>query len=589
MTHSGPTGDPRVDFRVVSQAFDSWNVQFRVDVRELLDQKALLRHLRQIKRAIAREHSLPESCMLFDGIVRKTRTADFVDVVVRITKQIFEKGSPRIHFAEAPADDGTPFARMKALLDIFYLDQFERPITLDRVMSAVSEAGIATDSLDAGIISRRLQEVLEHHIPAKNILVARGEFPESGADAEIQFFFQAVAEPGNTDVYYSSRKVSKGDLLCQKTPATVGRKAGRNVRGETLPPRSGLDVELKAGPGVALSFDHNEAVAETDGVVVVDREIRRVKTLQGVKEFPRAVRLKINPLLRVEGNQVVDISTSQCVEVVGDLHIGSRILTDSEVFVSGDVQEDSIIEAGDDITVEGQIRSSIVSSDRSVIAQGSVRDSRLSAKDKIIIKGTVKDSTVVADTVSAGAVQGSKIVARKKAILDRIDADEGNILSTICVGMLDFFKQRVRDNQEFVEKARENLSRIELLLGSDLMHQIGATSPQTILMKFLAKHRMNQDPQSKKQVEVYRRLIESVLPTLQLMAQKEAENVDLARQIAQREQGDESVVVIRERISAKTVISIDGVEGDISQLEGPAAIRSDGKGNLEVEMKRKDT
>jgi hypothetical protein len=217
-------------FRIVSQAFDSWNVQFRIDVAELLDQQGLLHHLRRIKQQIAQMHAFPELCMLFDGIVRKTRTDDFVDVVVRIRKVLFEKGNPRVTFKEAIAEDSTPYSNMTALLDILYLDQFEKPIMLDRVVATLREAEIPADLIDNGIVARKVQEVLESQIPIKAIQVASGVSPDVGTDAIMEFYFQAVAEPGKTDEYYSSRRVNRGDILCQKLPPTVGQNAGDERR-----------------------------------------------------------------------------------------------------------------------------------------------------------------------------------------------------------------------------------------------------------------------------------------------------------------------------------------------------------------------
>ncbi len=124
------------EFKVVSQSVDGWNVQFRIDVAELLDQKILLQHLRGIKQKLARMHQLPEICMQFDRILEKTRNEEFVDVVVCIRKVTIEKGNPRVDFKDGIAPDGTRYARMIAQLDLMYLDQFEKPITEERVQLA---------------------------------------------------------------------------------------------------------------------------------------------------------------------------------------------------------------------------------------------------------------------------------------------------------------------------------------------------------------------------------------------------------------------------------------------------------------------
>ena len=59
LTKSSPPDRAQVEFKIVSQAFDSWNVQFRIEVAELLDQQGLLRHLRAIKHQIAQAQTIP--------------------------------------------------------------------------------------------------------------------------------------------------------------------------------------------------------------------------------------------------------------------------------------------------------------------------------------------------------------------------------------------------------------------------------------------------------------------------------------------------------------------------------------------------
>jgi uncharacterized protein (DUF342 family) len=572
-----------VDFRIISQAFDSWNVEFKIDVAELVDQQGLLRHLRLIKQKIAKSHSLTESSMLFDGILRKTRNENYVDVVVRIRKVIFEKGNPRVYFKDGIGVDGTKYSYLSAYLDLFYLDLFEKPIMLDRVMQTIFEASVADDLLDKGVIARKIQETTEKQIPIKNILIAKGTFPDIGKDAEIEFFFQAIAEPGKTDHYYSSRRVSRGDMLCRKIQATVVANPGRNVKGDIIPPRAGLDIELRAGNGSELSLDDCEVVANIDGVVVVERHMKQVKMISGTKELPQYISVKVNPVLRVEGNRVVDIASSQTVEIVGNLNMGSKILTDCEVFVSGDVEEGTLIQAADDITVEGQVRGATLQSETNIIAQQDIQNSTIHAKDRIIIKGTARNSALTGNSIDVDAIQGSSVVSRTNVTVGRINADENNILSTICVGMYEYFKQRIRENEVFVERANENLSRIELLVGNDIMKQIHSSNVQTMLMRFLAKHRMPQDMVHRKQVEIYRQLLESVPPTQALLLQKAKENIELAKKISGTDGDDGNMIVIRERMSGRAIFTVNGIEAEVPATNSSAEVTSDSQGNLIIE------
>ncbi len=167
-------------------------------------------------------------------------------------------------------------------------------------------------------------------------------------------------------------------------------------------------------------------------------------------------------------------------------------------------------------------------------------------------------------------------------VLRSIHTDEDGIISTICVGMFDFFKQRILENEAFLEKARSNMLRMEMVLGRELVDQVNVTNVQNMLMRFLVKNRIKQDISTRKQVEVYRKLIESIPPTRTLIEQRENENVELVRKIEERSEAGGGVIAIREQMSARTVMSVDGVEGELAPVEHGVEVRSDGQSNLIV-------
>jgi len=563
--------------RIVSRAFDSWNVEFRIDVGELLDQKVLLHHLRGIKQEIAQTQSVPENCLIFDGIVRKTRKANCVDVIVRIKKKIVEKGNPHITFTEAVGPDETHYSHMTALLDIMYLDDFERVVTHDRIMQAIREGRLKPDLVDHDLVVRKLHEVLETQAPCRNVPIAEGHLPEIGSDAEIEFFFQAVVEPNTIDQYCSSRRVHRGDVLCRKTPPTAGKENGINVLGEILNPREGLDIDLQAGANAILSLDGSEIIADGDGVAAVTRQTHKIMLLNGVKEFPKSVAIKVNPILQLNGNEIFDVATNSAVEVIGNLRIGSRILTDSEVFISGDVEAGSTIDAADEIIVAGNVSGASLSSQKDIFVKQDVENSQITASNRVTISGQAKDSTIIGDEVHAESVKGGKILARKQITLARIEADEGNVLSTLCVGMDDYFLQRLRDNQDFLEIARTNLERIEMVVGPDIMEQIHSSNTQVMVMRLLARLRNETGSLTRKQVEIYRKLVEAIPPTRALVEQKERESVELADKLRDQGKADENLIIIRERIAGRAIVSIKGTESMIGPENGGAEITREGE------------
>jgi uncharacterized protein (DUF342 family) len=575
MTPPQTTAPERV--HILSRAFDSWVVEFRIAVSELLDQQQLLHHLRGVKQVIAETQSVSESCLVFDGILRKSREDEWVDVVVRIKKRIVESGAPRVTFRDERSVTGTTYSHMHALLDICYLDEFEQVVTLERIQRAIRDAGIAPDLVDHAMVAQKLAEVIDSQIPARAVPVAAGRLPDIGRDAEIQFYFQATADSQDLDLLYSSRRVTRGDLLCHKNPPSEGQHAGQNVLGQGLPPRAGLDINVVAGANAARSLDNLDIVAEADGVVEVQRVYRQIHLSGRIKEIPESVTVKVNPLLRLEANEVVDVATSSAVEVLGNLRVGSRIVSDSEVYVSGDVETGASVTAADDILVKGAVDGATLSSQHNIHTGRSVANSQIHAQGDVTIDGDVHGSNVSGDRIRGRTATGSRFVARRGVTLDRVGADEGGVMSTICVGMQEFFKQRLVENRQFLEMARANLERIQLIIGEDLFERVDNTNVQTILMRFLARLHLDSNSRARQQVDVYRKLIESVPPTRALIAQKKRECEDIARKLSEPKTEGDGMIIVNERIASPTIVSVNGFQGHVGASSAPVHIESNGE------------
>lgn len=561
---------------ILSQAFDSWVVEFRIPIGDLLDQKQLLLHLRSVKQEIASTQTTLEESLMFDCILRKTMVDECVDVVVRIKKRAIVKGAPTITLKEETSVAGVQYSNMTAHIDIFFYDEFEQQITHERLRRAIRSAGIVPELLDDDILNQKFLEVCDTQMPCRAIPVARGVLPETGNDAEVIFYFQAVSSSDNIEEMVSSRRVKKGDLLCRKVPPTLGATEGVNVLGQRLPPRSGLDIAIEAGTNVVLSLDGLDVVADAEGLVVVTRETRRIKFLGGLKEVPVTVKVKVDPVLKIVGNEIVDLSTPHAVEIVGNLCVGSKILSDSEVYVSGNVEEGASISAGDDVFVTGEVTKAIVTSQGNINTGSSVVESNIHAHGDVTIQGNAIGSSISGDAVNVGEVSGSKIIARQSVTLRQINADENSILSTICVGMQEFFVQRLRENQTFLESAHTNLERIRAVVGDEVFEKVTATNIQTMLMKVLSRLRMDANPLKRKQVDIYRQLVETIPPTRALVVQKEQECREIALRLTEGAQESEGVIIVKERISSKLIASINGLQGTVSEVDHGAKITRSG-------------
>jgi hypothetical protein len=122
-----------------------------------------------------------------------------------------------------------------------------------------------------------------------------------------------------------------------------------------------------------------------------------------------------------------------------------------------------------------------------------------------------------------------------------------------------------------------------MLMGHDIIHQVSAGNIQIVLLRFLSARHLAQNANTRKQIEVFRKLLESVPPTRVLISQKLAENADLLKRLSEKDSAQQGVVVVREKVAGRTHFVVNGVEAAIDSVTGPATITSDKDANLIIQ------
>jgi uncharacterized protein (DUF342 family) len=457
-------------FRILTEADDSWTVEFRIPEEELLNQQLLLTHLRSVKKHISSTQTVSEHCLIFDGIVRRTNRDRYVDVVVQIRKLIVPSGAPKITFKDEAISDELFYSHMHAFLDAYYIDEFGDILTTERVLRAARAAGVIDDLLDLNLVNTAVQKIVDSQTEAHEIPIAHGKLPGVSKDAEVEFFFQAVGDSKNIDLLYSTRRAGRGDLLCRKIPSEISRQNGTNVVGKPLQPIEGFDISLIAGSNSTLSVDGLKITADCDGVVVVTRATRKVRCGRQYKEVPDSVKIKVDPVLKIDASDLTELITAQAVEVTGNLRVGARIMSEGEVFVDGNVEAGASITAAEDILVKGAVSGASLSSQANIIVSEDISSSAVHARGNVDIAGHVVDSHIDGESVTAKSVAGGKIVARKSVTLETVGSNDSKIVTTINVGAKDFYEQRLKENQEFLDSANSNLKRIRAAVGDEILN-----------------------------------------------------------------------------------------------------------------------
>lgn len=243
------------------------------------------------------------------------------------------------------------------------------------------------------------------------ILVAEGTKPVNGADAKIEYTFQAdpnrvqlKEKDGRVDFKELNliQNVVEGQVLARKKPAEQG-KPGQTVTGRMIPATDGKDTEILPGRNVTVSEDGMKATADINGQVVL-----------------AAGKLNVEPVYVVAGD--VSVKTGNVlflgtVVVKGNIDDGFSVKAAGNVEVMGSVGKSEIDAEGDIIVHQGVggkgggsirsgkglwakfIENAHVESGGLVVVSNGIINSTVSSDSKVICKG--KNASIVGGQVRA--------------------------------------------------------------------------------------------------------------------------------------------------------------------------------------------
>ena len=563
---------PRVewtDIKILSHTYDDWEIELFIPFDQVSDDK-LPEKLKQVKELISQKYNLPIHALQYQNLIQKDISKKGIITHLRIKRISLDKGKPRFSFQSGISPSGIPYNDMACYADLFPLDEFDRELSASRITSLMTAESVVKDLILKEVVENAVTELQEKSKPLLGIMLAAGKFPDSGEDAEIEFYFHAQPSPENAEEYISSRKVKRGDIICSKNPPTQGKLAGLTTRGRIIPPRKGLDITLEPGKNVRINMEHTSLFADQDGLVVIRRVERSFMTPAGEKVIPSKILARVDPMMVIEvKDEKVEITTKESVEVHGNLKMGSRIISSGEIHIEGNVDENSNIHAADDIVVSGEVTQSHLSSDKNIVAQNNVNSSSVSARGNVIIHGAATKSTVVGQQVHIDQIKGGRIIAGRSLSVHELGADEEGISATICVATVDFLQQKIEENDGFLKAAKTNLEKLTMLFGEQIVNEVIPQNVQQMLLKFLSVLRREGGqfiPHG--QVASYKRLLNSIEPLRKLIREKDLENIRLRRQI-RRSSKERKLVIVKERVTARTKINIDNKIRIIEPQTGP--------------------
>ncbi len=570
------------EIQILAHVDDLWKVQLFFPRQEVSDRRMLMR-LREVKFLISQEYDIPTSLLEFRDLAEKIPRDDGFYAVLIVGMKDVTRGKPEIRLRPMETPRGELIPDMIAEMEFSYLDEFDHPITLERLKVEIKRQKIDPRLCDFRKIEEAVRQMHEDRNGRQTLIIATGELPDIGVDAELEYTFLNNPEQAESaGEYRAARRVKEGDILCRKIPPKPGKKPGKDVHGERIPPIQGFDFDLVAGEGARLSLDGTVLKALRDGVPYMKRKNRRVYTLAGEKIIPEKIEVSVKSIVSLKGDEPHDIYLEEPVEIIGDLQSGFSVSTDGEVFIEGDVDPGARVNSKDRVNIEGDVRGGEITSGKSVYAFQNVSDARITAGDEIVILGLVQNSELSGCDVKAEKLVNSKVEAGRKVTVHSVGAAEGGKKTRIRVGREEYYRQRLEEQQREIDALEKNLRRIREVFGKDLLEQLDDGNQHRLLMQYIRKLVSHGKTQlDSATIESFRRLLESFSPLQEVISEK-LEDISSLKRKAADENSKRPIVVIREKIESDVEISLHGETKTIKGRKGGAAVTTDKDGKIKL-------
>jgi uncharacterized protein (DUF342 family) len=304
-----------------------------------------------------------------------------------------------------------------------------------------------------------VKEMIEKPIEKQWVVTAKGEAPQNGKDAQIDYKVdlnvlkpRAVGDRVDMKELGAVINVIKGQEIAEKTPAVAG-KDGMSLMGKKISAYNGKDKNLPSGKGTSLSEDKLHLYAEFDGNVLI-----------------KDGKLSVNPVFEVKGD--VDYSVGNIdfigpVTVHGSVREGFEINSGSDILIEGVIEGASVksagnmtikvgvrgtnkaqLNAGGDVNA-GYIDQATVRSKGNVAVAEAILHSDIGARGEVIAQGSKK-----------GQIAGGTIQAGREVICEVLGSEMGT-RTDVIVGELPELAEERKRSQENIKQFEEQLEKMD--------------------------------------------------------------------------------------------------------------------------------
>ncbi len=473
--------------RLISQGYNTWKVQILFPDAQI-SAAEISNRLREVKAELAFHFGLSDQLLEYTKLLGKQETREGLLVQILITKQPVPGGAPRFRALPTHGEDGTVVSDMTLEADFFPYDEFEHRLTRQSIEARLRQEGFDLECIDWQVIQTALERAEETLAPVKGVTIGRGVPPHSGQSSRITYGIGSGNEADITSAWMGVRPVTRGEFLLESSAATSGQGFGRNIYGRELEPRRGIQTVLAAGKGTRLVTRGAQLIADRDGLLLFKRAGRDKRDRDAYDMTPAKIIAQVVEAESFREALRFDLDLFEPAMIVADIDADSRIVSETSLFVDGNVGPGAVIECAGTLRVTGNVHGAVIKSGQHACIHGNVSDSDIQAELTLQIQGRVTDSNLRATDVIAGETERGSVEALHRTSIDRI-VEAGGAATAIRVNLHRFLEQQQTAGCAALEELTVSLQQILAVFGPEIAFNVTDGTAQRMLLKWLRQQK----------------------------------------------------------------------------------------------------
>ena len=538
----------------------SWEVAAVLNKSDA-DDLSLISLLHTAKKQISAQYDLKLSSLKYLNLNKRQTESGDIDLSFSIMYQASTTGSSKVRTMSLNSSDGTEYKDMVAYLDLYPETPSGLKTSREDIYQLLSASQIPGNQVNEKVLAENIAELHQTGRPVKDICLIQGKYPSESRDAELKYYCNV--KKTSPQKFISADKIESGQLICRKTPPLRGASEGVNVKGIKIPPREPSDIELVAGKNVQSTEDDNEIVASTKGLLHIEQIISSEANVQYKLIF------NIETIEEYDGSKRLNITVDKPIEIKGGLKKGSKIVSQREVIISGDIEEEVSIQTMGSIFIEGSIIGADISSQKDIDGLQNVKSSKLTAEGKIVINGLAKNSILSGHEVIVNEACGCDITAGSKIEINDMTTNENGYIGSLRAGLKCHLDEIVEENKKFIEITSGSLYKLKNVFGEEIIDSLKSTNVAQLMIRHSENlKRMGFQITRDEQKETLRKLLGTVNPLREMIRDRE----ESIRQIERKKTKSEflnPVISVNTSVSKIVKIDIDGVMSEILPEDTP--------------------